>query len=109
MGILNLGEKVIDKYTSEKEELEQANEIIKNTKELDLSQHQARNNLNLKNPRFWLEIICITGFAYSYLIAPVASDLWHINLHGAGKETEELLYALMGLGGYRLAEKVVKK
>lgn len=114
MGFLGMGEKAIDKITSEKEKLEQANELTKNTKEVDLQQLETINSLNLQksrftNPRHWLEVICVIGFAYTFLIAPMVNDIFHINLHGAGKETAELLYALLGLGGYRLAGKVVKR
>ena len=104
-----VAEKGIDKITSDKERLEQTNELLKNTSGIDLKQLEARNNINIKNARFWLEIICVIGFAYSYLLAPMLNDVFSLSLKGAGDATKELLYALMGLGGYRLAEKVVKK
>lgn len=107
--IAGVAEKGIDKITSDKERLEQTNEILKNTKEVDLKQLEARNNINYRNARFWLEIICVIGFSYSYLIAPMLNDAFGLSLKGAGEATKELLYALLGLGGYRLAEKVVKR
>ncbi len=107
--IFGVAEKGIDKITSDKERLEQTNEVLNNTKEVDLKQLEARNNINYRNARFWLEIICVTGFAYSYLLAPMLNDAFGLSLKGAGDATKELLYALMGLGGYRIAEKVVKR
>ena len=101
--------KVVDKIPSNNDNMQQANEVLINTKEVDLEQIKLQctplNNFNVKNVRHWIERTCALGFAYTYLIIPIVNDVLGTNLIGAGNETKELLYAMLGLGGYRLAEK----
>lgn len=101
--------KGVDKIPSDNDRMQQANEVLLNTKEVDLEQiklqHLPRNNFNIKNVRHWVELVCFLGFAYSFFLVPVTNDIFHTSLHGVGHETQDLLYAMLGLGGYRLAEK----
>ena len=101
--------KGVEKIPSDNDRMQQANEVLANTKEVDLEQiklqYVPRNNFNVKNVRHWIELVCFLGFSYSYFLAPVINDIFNTSLQGAGRETQELLYAMLGLGGYRLAEK----
>lgn len=101
--------KIADKIPSNNDKMQQANEVLLNTKDVDLEQiklqYAPQNNFNKKNVRHWIELICALGFAYTYFLTPVINDIFSTSLHGAGRETQELLYAMLGLGGYRLAEK----
>lgn len=107
--IADVIEKGVEKIPSDNDRMDKANEVLANTKDVDLEQtkleYVPRNNFNPKNVRHWVEIICMLGFAYTYLIVPIINDIYGSTLHGAGVETQELLYAMLGLGGYRLAEK----
>lgn len=113
MGIFNeIGKTArlgIDKITSDKERLEGANNLITATKEVDMMNISVAGNFNIKNTRSWLELICVTAFGYSNLLVPIANDLLAAHLHGVGDGVDSLLYAMFGLGGYRLANKVIKK
>ena len=108
-GVSNIAGKVVDKIPTEKDRLEQLNKILENIKDLDLHHLQARNNINIKNPRSWLEIAVVLGFIYSILVVPIINDIFKLTLLGLGSEVKELLYAMLGLGGYRLAEKITNK
>ncbi len=100
-------DKGLDKIVSDKDRAEVAENLLQATKEVDLSTIGARNNINIKNPRFWLEIICVLAFGYNCFLVPILNDFYALSLKGSATGTTELLYALFGLGGYRLAEKVV--
>lgn len=106
---MNVVGKGVDKIPSDNDRMKQANEVLLNTKEVDLEQiklqYSPQNNFNVRNIRHWIELVCALGFAYTYFIAPLINDIFNTSLQGAGRETQELLYAMLGLGGYRLAEK----
>ena len=107
--IKNIIKPITNKITTDKDRLEEANKILETTNNLDLEHLKARNNFNIKNPRSWVEIVCVIGFTYTALVVPILNDLMGLNIKGANEILTELLYALLGLGGYRLAEKVVSK
>lgn len=109
--IVNIANKVVGKIPSQNDRNEAAEKILEETGEQDINQANISSKANIKNPLFWLEIICVIGFAYTYVVAPIINDIIHLSFKGIADigALDNMLYAVFGLGGMRIANTVIAK
>ncbi|MFL1781478.1 hypothetical protein ABSA28_01203 [Candidatus Hepatincolaceae symbiont of Richtersius coronifer] len=108
--LLKLGSKVADKFALDNDRINGTIKILDTTKDLDMEHAKntiARNNFNYKNPRSWLEGGIVAGFLLSAVVFPIINSVLGTSFKGMGGEINDLMYTMLGLGGYRLAEKVL--
>ncbi|MGV3278287.1 hypothetical protein ACFX5K_01405 [Rickettsiales bacterium LUAb2] len=107
--IITIFVNILNIITSKKDLLDKSNKLLLTTKEID--DQNTKNSIHINFIRVMIEIVCLLGFTYSYLIVPIFNDIFSLHLQGLNNQNvlDSLLYALLGLGGYRLVEKVIKK
>lgn len=103
---------VVDKAASQKinDEIEKAlalSAIQQSKAQTDINQEEAKStNWFVAGGRpafFWLG--CLVLFN-SYIIAPYTDAIWHFHVSTLDDHMWELITGILGLGGYRMVEKV---
>lgn len=107
--ITNVADKAIDKIPSENDRNNAANQALLNSQAVDIA--QANKKVTKRDAQFWLEIVCSICFTYTYLLAPILDDIFHLNLKGIQNEAmlDNLLYGMLGLGGMRVATTILTR
>lgn len=109
--IIKTANKIIDKIPSSNDRAKLANQVLEGSKEEDINQENKSSKANAKSLLWWLELACVIGFSYTYLLVPICNDVLHTSLKGIGNEAklDNMLYAVLGLGGIRIANTIIGK